>query len=193
MVKSANMNGLLDNDNESSKYQNMWVKCWYVWPVGWCSRQFIGLLASTGFYVLLSQDRSPSWKFQISISLELVIWLTCCLILVAYCQQHVILVCIYQLLVKHVSLYRVKEKLQALLNVDRQFTEDDFEKVTEFPFFYSLHRNLWLFHVYETTETGMSFHHIPPGHTRPASYDEAVWTLWSWHVVFPDTYCILLR
>ncbi len=23
MVKSANMNGLLDNDNESSKYQNM--------------------------------------------------------------------------------------------------------------------------------------------------------------------------
>ena len=25
MVKSANMNGLLDNDNESSKFQNMWV------------------------------------------------------------------------------------------------------------------------------------------------------------------------
>jgi len=28
-----------------------------------------------------------------------------------------------------VGLYRVKEKLQALLNVDRQFCEDDFEKV----------------------------------------------------------------
>ena len=33
-----------------------------------------------------------------------------------------------------VGLYRVKEKLQALLNVDRQFCEDDFEKVPCFAF-----------------------------------------------------------
>ena len=34
MVKSANMNGLLDNDNESSKYQNMYVSLTIVFRVG---------------------------------------------------------------------------------------------------------------------------------------------------------------
>lgn len=51
-----------------------------------------------------------------------------------------------------VHLCRVKEKLQALLNVDRQFSEDDFEKVFISYLFYCCKNVSSFFHARKKTK-----------------------------------------